>query len=252
MTGEEPKALAAVLLTRLADNHAGQGDAVQSSGPLAFLAGDDRGRPTVVVADHHRLVRQGLVSVLAGQGGCAVVAEADDWTALAVALSARPAVVIVASRLPGLEGAPGIARIRAANPDGRVLLLGNDPAPAALIRQDGWGADGQVLENEDAAVLIAALYAVLAGQRHQSPEVLRLCATEGLPPEQTPTARERQVLDLAARGLHAKEIAAALGISPRTVEVHKTRIMEKLGVRNVAELVRFSIAALGRDEGEQR
>jgi len=57
------------------------------------------------------------------------------------------------------------------------------------------------------------------------------------------TAREREVLEHAAHGLHAKEIAAALGISPRTVEVHKTRIMEKLGVRNVAELVRFSIAA---------
>lgn len=57
------------------------------------------------------------------------------------------------------------------------------------------------------------------------------------------TAREREVLEQAAKGLHAKEIAAALGISPRTVEVHKTRIMEKLGVRNVAELVRFAIAA---------
>lgn len=57
------------------------------------------------------------------------------------------------------------------------------------------------------------------------------------------TAREREVLERAARGLHAKEIATALGISPRTVEVHKTRIMEKLGVRNVAELVRFAIAA---------
>jgi FixJ family two-component response regulator len=57
------------------------------------------------------------------------------------------------------------------------------------------------------------------------------------------TSREREVLDQAARGLHAKEIAVALGISPRTVEVHKTRIMEKLGVRNVAELVRFAIAA---------
>ena len=57
------------------------------------------------------------------------------------------------------------------------------------------------------------------------------------------TAREREVLEHAARGLHAKEIAAALGISPRTVEVHKTRIMEKLGVRNVAELVRFALAA---------
>ncbi|WP_019646929.1 LuxR C-terminal-related transcriptional regulator [Novispirillum itersonii] len=237
MTGEEPKALAAVLLTRLADNHAGQGDAVQSSGPLAFLAGDDRGRPTVVVADHHRLVRQGLVSVLAGQGGCAVVAEADDWTALAAALSARPAVVIVASRLPGLEGAPGIARIRAANPDGRVLLLGNDPAPAALIRQDGWGADGQVLENEDAAVLIAALYAVLAGQRHQSPEVLRLCATEGLLPEQTPTARERQVLELIAAGLSNKAIAREMGISVKTVEKHRDSVMRKLNAHNAASLL---------------
>jgi RNA polymerase sigma factor (sigma-70 family) len=61
------------------------------------------------------------------------------------------------------------------------------------------------------------------------------------------TAREREVLERAAQGLHAKEIAAALGISPRTVEVHKTRIMEKLGVRNVAELVRFAIAAAPRD-----
>jgi DNA-binding NarL/FixJ family response regulator len=61
----------------------------------------------------------------------------------------------------------------------------------------------------------------------------------------TLTEREREVLEHAARGLHAKEIAAALGISPRTVEVHKTRIMEKLGVRNVAELVRFALGARG-------
>jgi RNA polymerase sigma factor (sigma-70 family) len=61
------------------------------------------------------------------------------------------------------------------------------------------------------------------------------------------TAREREVLEQAAQGLHAKEIATALGISPRTVEVHKTRIMEKLGVRNVAELVRFVIAATPPD-----
>lgn len=64
------------------------------------------------------------------------------------------------------------------------------------------------------------------------------------------TAREREVLDHAAQGLHAKEIAAALGISPRTVEVHKTRIMEKLDVRNVAELVRFAIAAAPREEDQ--
>ena len=62
------------------------------------------------------------------------------------------------------------------------------------------------------------------------------------------TAREREVLEHAAQGLHAKEIAARLGISPRTVEVHKTRIMEKLGVRNVAELVRFALAAAPRKD----
>jgi RNA polymerase sigma factor (sigma-70 family) len=65
------------------------------------------------------------------------------------------------------------------------------------------------------------------------------------------TAREREVLERAARGLHAKEIAAALAISPRTVEVHKTRIMEKLGVRNLAELVRFAIAATPADDDRE-
>ncbi len=64
------------------------------------------------------------------------------------------------------------------------------------------------------------------------------------------TPREREVLDQAALGLHAKEIAATLGISSRTVEVHKTRIMEKLGVRNVAELVRFAIATTTQDDGQ--
>jgi DNA-binding CsgD family transcriptional regulator len=64
------------------------------------------------------------------------------------------------------------------------------------------------------------------------------------------TAREREILDHAARGLHAKEIGRALGISPRTVEVHKSRIMSKLGVRNVAELVRFSLAAEAEKKDE--
>ena len=64
------------------------------------------------------------------------------------------------------------------------------------------------------------------------------------------TAREREVLQQAARGLHAKEIAVALAISPRTVEIHKTRIMEKLGVRNVAELVRFAVAAAPQEDDE--
>jgi RNA polymerase sigma factor (sigma-70 family) len=66
------------------------------------------------------------------------------------------------------------------------------------------------------------------------------------------TSREREILEHAARGLHAKEIAAALGISPRTVEVHKTRIMDKLNVRNVAELVRFAIAASPSDDGDRQ
>lgn len=238
MTGDDqPKAVAAVLLTRLADNHAGQGAAVQSAGPLAFIAGDDGTRPTVVVADHHRLVRQGLVTVLAGQGGCSVVAEADDWTGLERALAGYPAVVVVASRLPGLDGEQGLARIRAANPQGRVILLGNDPAPAVLVRQDRWGADGLVLENEDATALIAALHAVLDGQRHLSPDVQRLCGTVSLSPDQTPTAREREVLSLIAAGLSNKAIARDMGISVKTVEKHRDSVMRKLNAHNAASLL---------------
>ena len=82
-----------------------------------------------------------------------------------------------------------------------------------------------------------------AVQRAFSLEERRLAQTAEAERLATLTAREREVLDQAAKGLPAKEIAAALGISPRTVEVHKTRIMEKLGVRNIAELVRAALAA---------
>ena len=82
-----------------------------------------------------------------------------------------------------------------------------------------------------------------------SREQQRLARAAELAKLATLTGREREVLEHAAQGLHAKEIAAALGISPRTVEVHKTRIMEKLGARNVAELVRFALSA--RDDGRR-
>ena len=85
-------------------------------------------------------------------------------------------------------------------------------------------------------------------QRAFSLEERRLARTAEAARLTVLTAREREVLEQAAKGLHAKEIAAALGISPRTVEVHKTRIMEKLGVRNVAELVRFALAAQPPEE----
>jgi len=238
VTGNDDSApFAAVFLTRTPDNHAGEGGPVITGGSLAFLAEGDAtggGQPVVVVADHHRLVRQGLVNVLGSQGGCVVTADVDDWDGLAQALASQPSAILVATRLPGLHGTEGIARIRALCPESRIVLLSNETSPGAMRRQEEWGADGLVLENEDSAELIAAIYAVLAGRRHLSPEVVRL--REQLS-DQALTAREHEVLVHIAAGRPNKAIAREMGISVKTVEKHRDAIMRKLDTHNVTSLL---------------
>ncbi len=154
--------------------------------------------------------------------------------------------VIADVRLPGQSGIELQAAMRkkaVALPFIIMTAHGDVPTARAAFRSQAI----DFLEKPfDSAQLIAAIETAFAleerrlerdaGRQAEALKLRRL------------TAREREVLDHAARGLHAKEIAAALGISPRTVEVHKMHIMEKLEVRNVAELVRFSIAADGHED----
>lgn len=202
-------------------------------------------RLTVYVVDDDAAVRDSIALML-GLAGYRTAVFADAEAFLAAWREDWAGCVVADVRLPGRSGVElqeALRRRGMALPFVIITAHGDvATARAAFLSQ----AVDFLEKPFDNAQLCAAIESAFAleerriqrddGWRRDAEKLGRL------------TAREREVLEQAARGLHAKEIAAALGISPRTVEVHKTRIMEKLGVRNVAELVRFALAAMRRAE----
>ena len=195
-------------------------------------------RLTVFVVDDDPSIRDSLALML-GIAGYRTALFADAEAFLAAAGTQMTGCLVADLRLPGMSGLDLQAELRRraiALPV--VIITAHGDVPAARAAFHAQAVD--FLEKPfDQRQLCAAIDAAFGleekriEQRADSELLDRL------------TPREREVLDAVAQGLHAKEIAAALGISPRTVEVHKTRIMEKLGARNAAELVRFSLAGSG-------
>jgi RNA polymerase sigma factor (sigma-70 family) len=191
---------------------------------------------TVYIVDDDAAVRDSL-SLMLGLAGHRTALFADAEAFLEAYSEDWAGCVVADLRLPGASGVELQAELRARGSTlPFVIITAHGDVPTARVAFQAQAVD--FLEKPfDQAQLQAAIDAAFAREERR---IERHAGTEKLA---SLTAREREVLEHAARGLHAKEIAAALGISPRTVEVHKTRIMEKLGVRNVAELVRFALAA---------
>ena len=194
-------------------------------------------RPLVVyVVDDDASIRDSLALML-GLGGYATRVFADAESFL-VAFDLRWSGCVVADlRLPGMSGIELQARVRArgsAIPFVVITAHGDVPAARAAFRAQAVDFMEKPFEDTQLRAAIDTAFA-LESERLGQAELRRADAQKLA----RLTPRERDVLEHAVEGKHAKEIAAALGISPRTVEVHKTRIMEKLGVRNIAELVRL-------------
>lgn len=191
---------------------------------------------TVYVVEDDASVRDSL-SLMLGVAGYATAAYADAESFLAAWREDWAGCVVTDLRLPGRSGLELQAELRrrgSALPV--VVITAHGDVPSARVAFRAAAVD--FLEKPfDEAQLRAAIDTAFAleERRRGAAEARRADAAK----LERLTAREREVLELAARGLHAKEIAAELGISPRTVEVHKAHLMEKLGVRNIAELVRF-------------
>lgn len=194
----------------------------------------------VYVVDDDASIRDSLALML-GLGGYATRLFADAESFLAAFDPGWTGCVVADLRLPGMSGVELQAQVRqrsGAIPFVIVTAHGDVPAArAAFLAQavdfiEKPFGDAQLTRAIDTAFALERRRLDVAQARQGEIEKLARL-----------TAREREVLEHAARGLHAKEIAASLGISPRTVEVHKARIMEKLDVRNIAELVRFAVAA---------
>jgi RNA polymerase sigma factor (sigma-70 family) len=197
-------------------------------------------RLTVFVIDDDASVRDSIALML-GLAGYRTSVFADAEAFLAAWKRDWAGCVVADVRLPGMSGVElqhELGKRGAALPFVIITAHGDVPTARAAFRSQAVDFLEKPFDHKQLSAAIDTSFALeerrMLRQDNQRADAEKLSRL---------TSREREVLEQAAHGLHAKEIAAALGISSRTVEVHKTRIMEKLGVRNVAELVRFAMAA---------
>ena len=203
----------------------------------------------VLVADDHTMVRQSLVSVLAASGLCEVVGEAaDGLEAVAQALRLRPDVAIVDISMPRLNGIEVVRRLHAELPATRTLVLTMHEEDEYVLHVVRAGAAGYLLKDSAVSDLIQAVRDVHAGKRHFGANAARVLAEAISQPQADPgdpygrlTTREREIFHLVVEGATSKEIARRLDISVKTAENHRANILDKLGVRNTAELVRYAV-----------
>ena len=202
----------------------------------------------VLVADDHNLVRTGIVKILTDSGICEVVGEAADGKeAVERAIATRPHVVVLDITMPRLNGVECVRRIREALPGTRVLALTVHDEDEYVVHMVKAGAAGYLVKDSAAKDLLDAVQALHRGQGYFGPQASSVLADRYQNPDRDAgdpygglTPREREVFHLVTEGKTTKEVAVALGISVKTADNHRTRIMDKLGVRNTAELVRYA------------
>ncbi|MCX7154880.1 MAG: response regulator transcription factor [Rhodocyclales bacterium] len=201
----------------------------------------------LLLADDHTLVRAGLRALLDGMDGVTVVAEADNGEqAVALALEHAPDMALLDITMPGINGLQAAERILAALPQTRVIMLSMHSGEEYVNRALTLGASGYLLKDAATFELRAALEAVAAGQTYLSPRLTsQLLESRARQSESAPksalTARQFEVLRLLALGRSVKEIAHELQLSAKTVETYRAQIMARLGLRDIASLVRYAI-----------
>jgi DNA-binding NarL/FixJ family response regulator len=201
-------------------------------------------KPRVLLADDHRIVAEGLRGLLEPEFELAGIVE-DGRALVKAARELLPDVIIADISMPHLNGIDALAHLKRDNPNARVVLLTMHRDVAYARRALEAGASGFVLKHSAPAELVLAVRAALQGRTFIAPdlaaEVFRAGNNKEADPVAATTPRQREILQLLVEGKSAKEIASALGISARTVEDHKYRLMEQLGIESNAELIHFAI-----------
>jgi len=207
----------------------------------------DPRKPRVVLADDHAIVAAGLEEILKKSAN--VVASVRDGRALLSAVAQhRPDVVLTDISMPLLNGLDAIRQIRSLSPDSKTIILTMHSEPDLAVAAFKAGASGYLLKTSDEEELEAALRDVMAGRTYVTSRVtgdvlgLLMKAKETAPEGGLSlSSRQREVLQLIAEGRTMKEVATILSISQRTAESHKYDMMEVLGVKTTADLIRYAI-----------
>lgn len=203
----------------------------------------------ILLADDHRLVRTGMISLLQSFADVEVVGETGDGReAIELVRTLAPNIVLMDIAMPELNGIEAAARIVKEFPRTRVVVLSMHADEEYVLQALRAGAAGYLLKNAAPVELELALRAVARGETYLSPEISRHVIEEFLggraaasgPLDQL-TPRQREILQLIAEGQATKQIAARLEVSVKTVETHRAQLMERLGIHDVAGLVRYAI-----------
>ena len=201
----------------------------------------------ILIADDHGVVAEGLKHLIDAQPDMEVIATVGDGReAVRIAREAQPDVVIMDLSMPELNGADATRAVLERDPKCRVIILSMYAEREYVRRALKAGASGYVVKRSAAKEVVDAIRAVFAGQRYLSPKVADVviddyAGDEKGDPLARLSAREREVLQLLAEGRTGAEIAARLALSQKTVETYRARLVEKLGIRDVAGLVKFAI-----------
>jgi len=205
----------------------------------------------VLLADDHKLIRAGLVLVVQQQPDLSVIGEADDGRqAVQLVESLKPDVVVMDIGMPNLNGIEAARQITASRPDTAVVILSMHADEGYVLRALKAGARAYLLKDSATTDLVQAIRAVVEGKSFFSPAVSKVLLQDYMRKLQRSGAedsydllspREREVLQLVAEGKSNKEVANLLNLSTYTVETHRAKIMQKLNLKGVPELILYAV-----------
>jgi DNA-binding NarL/FixJ family response regulator len=205
----------------------------------------------VLLADDHKLIRAGLRLVVDQQPDLSVVGEADDGRqAVELAKSLKPNVVVMDIGMPNLNGIEAARQIREIRPDAAIVMLSMHADEGYVLRALGAGARAYLVKDSATTDLVQAIHAVAEGKSFFSPAVSKVLLEDYVRKLRRSGAedsydllspREREILQLVAEGKSNKEIASLLNLSVYTVETHRAKIMQKLNLKGVPELILYAV-----------
>lgn len=209
---------------------------------------------TVLLAEDHSIVRQGLCALLLADGGFRIIGEARNGReAVAMSQKLQPDIILMDIAMPLLNGLEATRQILLANPAAKVVVLSAHSEDEYITRMNQAGVAGFLEKQTSAEILTHALHEVALGRRYFSPSMIKRMARttahlvdrNGLPKGHKLglTTREAEVLQLVAEGSANKQIATELKISVKTVEKHRNNLMKKLNIHDTAGLTRHAIAS---------
>ena len=194
----------------------------------------------VLIADDHAVVRAGLATLLGTEGDIEVVAEAKNGKeAVAMAIEARPDVVIMDLRMPEMDGTEATAEIRRRQPGTKILVLTSFGEADGVAHALESGASGAMTKTAEDAELVSVVRRVAAGEEFVSPEIKRLLHDDPPVPKLTP--RQREILGYMVKGFTNRDIAAMLSIREDTVEEHVNLLLAKINATNRTEAVSIAL-----------